>query len=69
MGAVAKAISSIFGGVSSPKANVKPALSEVDAEAEKNKQARSALLEAAAMGNSQLQPGQVGSIGGNVFGN
>jgi hypothetical protein len=68
MGAVAKAISSIFGG-KAPKANVAPALSEVDAEAEKNKQARSALLAAAATGNSQLQPGQVGAAGGNVFGN
>lgn len=67
MGAVAKAIGSILGGGSAPKANVAPAVSQIDEEAEKNKRARSALIETASQG-AQLQPGQV-QAGGNIFGN
>lgn len=69
MGAVVRAIGSIFGGGSTPKANVAPAISEVDQEAERNRRARSALLETAggtagaALAPGQTQPGQ------NVFGN
>lgn len=69
MGAIAKAIGSIFGGVSAPKADVTPAINQVDEEADKNKKARAALIETAAgTAGAQLQPGQVQG-GGNVFGN
>lgn len=68
MGAIARAVGSIFGG-SAPKANVSAAYSKVDDEEMRNKRARSALLESAASTyGAQLQPGQVQG-GGNVFGN
>lgn len=69
MGAVAKAIGSIFGGIDAPKTNTSPAMSAIDEEADKNKRARSALIETAAgTAGAQLQPGQVGGSG-NLFGN
>lgn len=69
MGAVAKILSMVTGGGKAPKANVAPAVAAVDTEEEKNKRARSALLETAGgQAGAQLQPGQVGQSN-TVFGN
>jgi hypothetical protein len=69
MGAIAKAVGSLFGGVDAPKTNTAPADTMIDEEAAKNKRARTALIESAAgTAGAQLQPGQVGGSG-NLFGN
>ncbi len=70
MGAVAKAIGSILGGGgSAPKANVAPAVTAINEEEDKNKKARTALIQnAAGAAGAQLQPGQV-QAGNNLFGN
>jgi hypothetical protein len=69
MGAIARAIGSIFGGGQSPTVNTAPANNQVDEEADKNKKARAALIEnAAGQPGAQLTPGQVGGSG-NLFGN
>lgn len=69
MGAVAKAIGSLLGGGSAPKANVQPAIDTVSDEEAKAKKARSALIEnAAGQAGAQLQPGQT-QPGQNLFGN
>lgn len=72
MGLVVKAIGSVLGigsGAKAPKANVAPAIDQVETEADKAKRARSALLQTAGgQAGDQLQPGQV-SGNGTIFGN
>lgn len=69
MGFVAKAVSSLLGGGSKPKANVQPAVDTINEEEQKNKRARSALLETAGgSAGAQLQPGQVAAKS-NIYGN
>ena len=70
MGVVAKVLGAVLGGgAKAPKANVAPAVSAVETEEDKNKRARSALLETAgAQAGAQLQPGQVGQST-TIFGN
>jgi hypothetical protein len=68
VGSVVKAIGSILGGgVKPPKADVAPAIGQVDEETEKNKRARGALINTASQG-ATLQPGQV-QAGSSLFGN
>jgi len=69
MGAVVRAIGSLLGGGSKPKANVQPAINTVADEESKAKKARSALIQnAAGQAGEQLQPGQT-QPGQNLFGN
>lgn len=69
MGSVVKAIGSLLGGGSTPKANVQPAVDTVADEEAAAKKKRSALIEnAAGQAGSTLQPGQT-QPGQNLFGN
>lgn len=67
MGGVVKAVTSLLGGGSAPKADVSDATGKIADAESKSAKARSALLETGASG-APLQPGQVQSRD-TLFGN